>query len=365
MRKAKLKNRLYFDWSLVVVPVLLAVSSLATLYSITSISGRTDLVITQAVYFGISFLVFFLFSAMDYRVLKPLGWYLYILGVVLLILVEIIGKSEFGSSRWIEFGFFRLQPSELMKFLYIVFAASYFSNMQKFNLKAVLIFIAATLIPIVLIFMEPDLGTTLVVLASLITILIALRPPAKFYYVAIGLILIMSPIAWSSLKPYQKQRLTSFINPESDPHNTGYNVIQAKIAVGSGGLTGKGFSGATQSQLSFLPVAHIDFIFSGWAEATGFIGSIALVFLYCFLLFRIFVISNLSRDRFGQIYATALGGLMSFQILINIGMNIGLAPVTGIPLPLFSYGGTSLIVVSIMIAVTQSIYLRRKGLTFE
>jgi rod shape determining protein RodA len=365
VRKARLKNRFYFDWSLVVVPVLLAVSSLATLYSITSISGRTDLVVTQGIYFIISFVAYFLFSAMDYRVLKPLGWYLYILGVILLILVEIIGKSEFGSSRWIEFGFFRLQPSELMKFLYIIFASSYFANMQKFNLKSVLIFILLTLIPVALIFLEPDLGTTLVVSASLVTILIAVKPPAKFYYAAIALVLILSPIAWSGLKPYQKQRITSFINPENDPKNTGYNVIQSKIAVGSGGLYGKGFSGATQSQLSFLPVAHIDFIFSGWAEATGFVGSIALVFVYCFLLFRIFVIANLSRDRFGQIYATALGGLMSFQIMVNIGMNIGVAPVTGIPLPLFSYGGTSLIVVSIMIGVAQSIYLRRKGLTFE
>jgi len=365
VKKVRSKNRLSFDWALIVIPVLFAVSSLATLYSITAISGRTDLVVTQAIYFAISFVAYFLFAAMDYRVLKPYAWYLYFIGIALLIFVEFFGKTVFGSSRWINLGFFQLQPSELMKFIYIIFAASYFSDMQKFKLKAVVLFLAATLIPAVLILREPDLGTTLVILASLITIIISIKPPAKFYYFSIAAILIFAPVAWYQLRPYQKARITSFMNPEKDPRASGYNVIQSKIAVGSGGLYGKGFSGATQGQLSFLPVAHIDFIFSGWAEATGFIGSILLVFLYCFLLFRIFLIANLSRDRFGQLYSNALGGLLAFQIMINIGMNIGLAPITGIPLPLMSYGGTSLMVVSMMIGVVQSIYMRRKGLTFE
>ena len=365
MKKVKHKNKFSFDWGLVIIPVLLAASSLATLYSITSISGRTDLVVDQAVYFVISFLLYFLFSAMDYRILKPLGWYAYALGLLLLVIVEFFGLSVFGSSRWIDLGFFQLQPSELMKFLFIIFASSYFADRQKFNLRSVIVFILLAIIPAVLILREPDLGTTLVVIASIITILISIKPPAKFYYFAIGIALVATPLAWHYLKPYQKQRITSFANPESDPQGSGYNVIQSKIAVGSGGLYGKGFSGATQSQLSFLPVSHIDFIFSGWAEATGFIGSITLVFLYCYLLFRIFTVSMLSRDRFGQLYCLALGGLLSFQVLVNIGMNIGLAPVTGIPLPLMSYGGTSLAVVSMMIGVSQSVFLRRKGLTFE
>lgn len=365
MKKVKHKNKFSFDWGLIVVPLLLAASSLATLYSITSISGKTDLVVSQAIYFAISFALYFILSAMDYRVLKPLGWYVYLIGIILLIFVELFGKSAFGSSRWINLGFFQLQPSELMKFLFIIFAASYFSDRQKFNLRSVIFFISLTVIPAILILKEPDLGTTLVICASAVAILISIKPPRKFYYFAFGALLVFTPIAWHYLKPYQKQRLTSFANPESDPQQSGYNVIQSKIAVGSGGLYGKGFSGATQSQLSFLPVAHIDFIFSGWAEATGFIGSITLVFLYCYLLFRIFFIAGLSRDRFGQLYCYALGGLLSFQVLVNIGMNIGLAPVTGIPLPLMSYGGTSLIVVTMMVAVAQSIYLRRKGLTFE
>jgi len=365
VRKLKFKLKFSFDWGLVLIPVLLAASSLATLYSITSVSGRTDLVVTQATYFGISLVLYLLMSAMDYRVLKPLGWHLYFLGLILLIFVEIFGQTVFGSTRWIYLGFFQLQPSELMKLFYIIFAATYFADRPRFHLKSMIVFIVATIIPAVLIFREPDLGTTLVLIASLITVIIALRPPAKFYLISIAAILIFSPIAWHYLKPYQKQRVTSFMSPEKDPHGSGYNVIQSKIAVGSGGLYGKGFSGATQSQLLFLPVAHIDFIFSGWAEATGFIGSVFLIFLYGFLILRIFLISQISRDRFGQILCLALGGLLSFQIFVNIGMNIGLAPVTGIPLPLMSYGGTSLVVVSMMIALVQSIFLRRKGLVFD
>ena len=365
MKKAKKRIGVMFDWSLVIIPVLLAASSLATLYSITSISGKTDLVINQAIYFVVSFILYFLFAAMDYKVLKSLSWYLYLLGLILLIFVEIFGKTTFGSSRWIDLGVFQLQPSELMKFLFIIFVAAYFSSRPKVNPRSVSFFLFFSAVPLFLIFREPDLGTTLVVIAAVVAILIAMKPPKKFFYGAIAFVLIFSPIAWHYMKPYQKQRLTSFVSPESDPQGSGYNVIQSKIAVGSGGLYGKGFSGATQSQLSFLPVAHIDFIFSGFAEATGFLGSITLVFLYCYLLFRIFSIAITSRDDFGRLYSYSLGGLLAFQIMVNIGMNIGLAPVTGIPLPLMSYGGTSLVVVSMMLGVLQSIYLRRKGLSFE
>lgn len=354
-----------FDWTLVLVPVLLATGSIATLFSITSISGKTSLVYDQLVYFAISTAIYIFLSAMDYRLLKNIAWYGYFLGIFFLILVEFFGNSIFGSTRWISLGFFQFQPSELMKFLYIIFASAYFSEIEKIDWRKLLTFVIFTIIPAFLILKEPDLGTTLVLLASFLACLLAIKIPTKFYLVFIALALIASPLLWMNLKPYQRTRITSFMNPEADPKGAGYNVSQSKITVGSGGLYGKGFSGATQSQLQFLPVAHVDFIFSGWAEATGFVGSIFLVLAYCFLIFRLFAISLMSRDRFGYIFIMMVAGVMIFQVLVNIGMNIGLMPVTGIPLPLFSHGGTAVIVMSTMLALCQSIYLRRKPLSFD
>ena len=361
----KFKFKISFDWTLVLVPILLACGSLATLYSITSINGKTSLVIDQAIYFAISIVVYFFLCAIDYKVLKSLAWYGYFIGLFFLIVVEFFGQSIFGSARWINLGFFQFQPSELMKLLYIIFAASYFSDWDKFDWKKFVTFVILTLIPALLILREPDLGTTLVLLAAFLFCLLAVKIPTKIYIVFLGCALILSPIAWTRLKPYQKSRITTFLNPEADPKGTGYNVTQSKITVGSGGLYGKGFSGATQSQLQFLPVAHVDFIFSGWAEATGFLGSTALVVVFTFLIFRIFTIAGLARDKFGYLFTMMVGGILLFQILVNIGMNIGLMPVTGIPLPLFSHGGTAVIIMTCMIALVQSIYLRRKSLSFE
>ncbi len=363
MKTRKLK--LLFDWWLVLLPIILACGSLATLYSITSISGRFSLVYDQIIYFALSIVIYIFISAMDYRLLKQIAWYGYFLGIFLLILVEVFGQSIFGSTRWISLGFFQFQPSELMKILYAIFAASFFSDIQKFEWKKLATFILLTIIPVFLILKEPDLGTTLVVLASFLTCLLAIKIPYKVYLVFIAAALALSPIVWTNLKPYQKTRITTFLNPEADPRGSGYNVSQSKITVGSGGLYGKGFSGATQSQLQFLPVAHVDFIFSGWAEATGFIGSTILVTVYCFLIFRLFSIAQTARDRFGYIFTMMVAGMFLFQVIVNIGMNIGLMPVTGIPLPLFSHGGTSVIVASTMLALVQSIYLRRKSLTFD
>ena len=361
----KTKFKFSYEWTLILVPILLATGSLATLYSITSISGKSSLVLDQAIYFGVSVIIYLLISAMDYKILKSLSWYGYILGIILLVLVEILGQSVFGSTRWINLGFFQFQPSELMKVLYIIFAASYFSTGEKLNWRQYSTFFVLSILPLLLILKEPDLGTALVIFATLAALLLFLKLPKKFYIFSLIGALLLAPVGWYNLRPYQKSRITSFVNPEADPRGAGYNVSQSKITVGSGGLFGKGFSGATQSQLQFLPVAHVDFIFSGWAEATGFLGSSLLVFVFCLLIYRIFIIAGQAKDRFGYLFASMAGGLLTFQVLVNVGMNIGLMPVTGIPLPLFSYGGTSVIVMTAMIAIIQSIYLRRKALRFD
>lgn len=359
----KLTNTL--DWSLVILPVLLSVASIATLYSITSVSGNLSLVYNQLIYIGLGAALYVFFALFDYKLLKQYSTYFFFFGILLLVLTDVLGQTVFGSRRWIDLGFTQFQPSELMKFLFLIFSGAYFSKFETTTLKRLVFFIVLSVIPIILILVEPDLGTTLVMTAIMISVIIVSKSSKKILLLFFALMIAMIPVAWTQLKPYQKDRLTTFIDPEKDKLKTGYNVSQSKIAVGSGGLFGKGFSGATQSQLQFLPVAHIDFIFSGWAEATGFIGSICLVLVYCILIYRIFSVGYVARDRFGLVYCIGLGGMIFFQVLVNIGMNIGIMPVTGIPLPLVSAGGTSFLVVSSTLGLVQSIYMRRKSLRFD
>jgi len=354
-----------FDWSLVIIPFLLSVAGIATLYSITSVSGKTDLPIRQIIYFVVGAVIYLIFAFLDYRILKPYSWYLYFLGIIFLVLVEVFGQKIFGSRRWIDLGFFQFQPSELMKISILIFISSYFMESGEISARKILSFLFFLAIPIFIILREPDLGTALAILFSAFVVFIALRVPKKFFIGGAILVAIASPIIWTKLKPYQKERIVSFINPSSNPLTSGYNVNQAKIAVGSGGLLGKGLSGSTQSQLQFLPIAHIDFIFSGWAEATGFVGSSMLVIAFAILIWRIFAVANLSRENFGFIFCVGSAGLIFFQALVNIGMNVGIMPVTGIPLPFVSYGGTSFLVNSAILGIVQSIYLRRKALRFD
>lgn len=358
------KGNLNFDWLLIVLPLILSVSGIATLYSITSVSGKATLVNSQIIYIILGMIVYIFFSILDYRVLRSYGKYLYVFGIILLLVVELFGGQIFGSSRWIDLGFTQIQPSEIMKFFLLILIAGIFSNSLKLSVgqsAAVFVFL---IIPIALILKEPDLGTALTIIFS-VAGMVAFSPiPKKILLVILVVIIAALPLVWQGLKPYQKERLVSFANPYSDPLGSGYNVSQAKIAVGSGGLYGKGFSGTTQSQLQFLPVAHIDFIFSGWAEATGFVGSMMMVVIFALLILKIFQIAFLSRDEFGYYLAIGAGFLIFFQSFVNIGMNIGLMPVTGIPLPLVSYGGTSVITTAAILGVVQSINLRRKSIKF-
>ncbi|MCX6809291.1 MAG: FtsW/RodA/SpoVE family cell cycle protein [Candidatus Berkelbacteria bacterium] len=264
------------DWTLVVVPILLAIAGVATLYSITSVSGKTYLASSQIIYIGVGAVIYFLLMLFDYREFRSFYSYLFIFGVILLFVVDFVGLSIFGSRRWIDLGFFQFQPSELMKLIFLFFAGSFFAKDIKPTLLNVLYFLVLTAIPVLLIMKEPDLGTALTILFGVLIIFFAVKVPMKIIIGGLILIALISPFVWMKLKPYQKSRVTAFIEPNLDTLGSGYNVSQAKIAVGSGGLFGKGFGGATQSQLQFLPVAHIDFIFSGWAEATGFVGSVIL-----------------------------------------------------------------------------------------
>lgn len=362
MKLPKLSSN--FDLYLLVVPILLAAGSIATLYSITSVSGKTYLATDQIMYFAIGFAAYFVATAFDYRRLKPYSFYLFLFGLAGLVAVEFFGQKVFGSQRWINLGFTQYQPSDVMKLFFLLFAAAFFSE-RKMTIQTIILYVIFATVPMVLVFLQPDLGTTLTLVAIAAAVFIAARPPRKVIFSVIIAAIVAAPIGWMTLKPYQRERLTTFLNPSSDPLKSGYNVTQSKIAVGSGGLRGKGLGNTTQSQLQFIPVVHVDFIFSAWAEATGFIGSCTMVLAFLVLIWKTFVTAARSQDNFGALFCFGGAGMILFQAYVNIAMNIGLAPVTGIPLPLVSYGGTSILTTMLILGIVQSVHLRQRSLKFD
>ena len=351
------------DWTLYIIPTILSFFGVVMIFSI-SYSTNPVLMISQIIFvvLGLALAVFLTF--LDYRNLKGISFFLYLIVVFLLILVFIIGSRRFGSVRWLDFGIFQLQPSEIGKLVILLFLARVFTEKEEKTPKDIILIIILVGLPIFLVLLQPDFGTAMVILVELI-ILLFLSKIKKIILLAILAALILSiPIGWHFLKPYQKQRLETFINPSQDPYGTGYNVTQAKITVGSGGLWGQGIGQGTQIQLRFLPVAHSDFIFASTAEAVGFVGSSIMILLMFFLIFRIINVSHLAKDSFGFIFALSWGLIFLFQVFVNIGMNLGIMPVTGIPLPFVSSGGSSMLTNMAAIGILQSIYLRHRKISF-
>lgn len=273
---------------------------------------------------------------------------------------------EFNACRWINLGFFQLQTSELFKLVIILVFSAFLSDRQgRMPWWHVFLYLGVLAVPAFLILSQPDLGTMLVVVLCGVTLLLAARFPWAVWLVLLLCALVAMPVVWQKLKPYQRQRVEVFLNPDIDPNKTGYNVRQAEIAVGSGGVFGRGFGKGTQSQLNFLPVAHTDFIFAGYAEATGFVGSLFLLAVFMVLIWRALHVAHISKDAYGRFVAIGIATLIAVQFFVNIGMNIRLMPVTGIPLPLVSYGGTSLFVTMIALGILQSIVLRHKKIDFS
>lgn len=349
------------DWSLIIIPILLVGIGVATIYSTTLGTVQHDLAFKQSLFFALGIILMFACSLYDYRGLRSAIYFIYFVSLILLIVVLVLGKEIFGATRWIDLGFFQLQPSELLKVgLLLLFASEMATGIIDWKKKIVRLIIASA-IPIVLVLKQPDLGTAIVISVTLFA-LIMYWPIGKGIKVAIVVaILALLPMGWFVMQDYQKQRIMTFINPGADPYGSGYNVIQSMIAVGSGGFWGNGLGNGPQSQLHFLPVAHTDFVFAGWAEATGFIGAFGLVALEMVLVWRLIIIASKARDDFGRYIALGFAVMIMAQIAINIGMNIGLAPVTGIPLPFVSSGGTALIVNFVMLGIIQNIYLRQRN----
>ncbi len=365
MKRLRFKLPKTFDWILFIIPILLLCTGIAVIYSLTYYNDQIHLLHNQIIFAVIGIILMIVLTFVDYRNYKNIAWIFYLVGIILLVLVLFIGKTSFGAKRWIDLIFFDLQPSEFIKlFLIFALAALFADYIGKISIQRLIFGLILIAIPVFLILRQPDFGSAIVLVAISLGIILYSRLSMKQLITVILMILISLPTAWMFLKDYQRARIYTFLNPTLDRFGAGYNVIQSMITVGSGGLFGKGFGHGPQSQLNFLPVAHTDFIFSGFAETAGFLGSIVLILIFAILIFRIVNVAKISKDYFGMLLAVGIGVMFLFQIFVNIGMNIGIMPVTGITLPLVSYGGSSMILNLASIGILQSIYLRHKKITF-
>ena len=310
-------------------------------------------------------LAFFLMN-FDYKMLQRYGNRLYIFNLIMLLAVMFLGHSALGAQRWIQLGPITLQPSEFSKLIMIVSLAALLEDkIGKLNTVHDLLPIAAYVgVPFLLVMKQPDLGTSLVFMAIFFGMIFACGVNLKLlgWIFASGLACL--PILWHFLKDYQKMRIMVFLDPNVDPLGSGYHIIQSKIAIGSGMLFGKGLFGGTQSQLNFLPENHTDFIFAVVGEELGFIGAAFLLLLYLVLLWRGIKIARDASDTFGMLLAVGITSMLAFHVLVNVGMTTGIMPVTGIPLPLMSYGVSSLTTNIMAIAILLNIHMKKQKLLF-
>jgi rod shape determining protein RodA len=299
----------------------------------------------------------------DYQQLRTAAPWLYLATIALLVVVLIFGKEINGSRRWLSLLGFRFQPSELMKIVIVVQLAAYFSSqeMTAYPSGSKLVpALAITGLPVVLILVEPDLGTALTVAAIAFTVIFFAGIRWRYIAAFLGASAASLWPVWNYvLKPYQKERILICLRPDLDPLGAGYHIRQSKIAIGSGKVWGKGFLEGTQNKLHFLPEKHTDFIFSVWAEEWGFVGSVAVLVLFGLLIYSLLRVARRSKDRFGLLLAVGMAGLIFWQVLVNIGMVIGLLPVVGITLPFVSYGGSSLLTLCLAIGIVENVSMRR------
>ncbi len=353
-----------FDWILMTAIVLLLTVSIAVIFSTTfdQSGGATD-ALQQGFFVAVGFGLIVIFGMTDYRIFRRSASLLYVGMVVSLVAVKFIGASALGAQRWIDVGFFRLQPSEFAKIVMAIVLAKIFADHQKQLTGRVFVrSLAYTLVPVLLVASQPDFGTAMVIMATWLGMAIASGIPKRYFTMAAAAGLAVFPILWFFIfHDYQKKRILTFLNPANDPLGAGYNVKQAQIAVGSGGLWGQALGQGTQSQLNFLPVQHTDFIFAVLAEELGFIGALFTLGLLGLIAWRALAIAGGAKDFFGYQLAIGILTIILFQTLVNVGMNTGIMPVTGIPLPFVSYGGSSILMLLFAVGLLMSIGTRREG----
>lgn len=358
-----------FDWKAFIIIVLILIAGVLTIYSATydNAGGNTvPLYIKQIGWIIIGTIFLLIGASIDYQTLSKYAYYLYVFSFLLLILVLAVGSRGYGAQRWLSIGGLTFQPSELAKLATALAITRYFSDYPArygYTVKELLIPGGIIAIPVLLVLKQPDLGTALVITFVSLALIYLVRIRSRFFGFSSLLVLMLFPfvwqIFWENLKEYQRTRLLTFINPTADPTGTGYHVIQSKIAIGSGGFLGKGILESTQSHLNFLPARHTDFIFAVFAEEWGFIGLVGLLLLYFALISWGLDVAIKARDRLGMLMASGIVGIFTFYCVINIGMTLGIVPVVGIPLPLMSYGGTSLITILFSLGILFNIKKKR------
>ena len=355
----------HFDWVLLLLVLSICAISLLNMYSAggSLLTAKGDpIYIKQFIWFLIGLVMMAVCFGIDYRLINEYAYVIYSFTIVLLLILFSMGELTRGTQRWFVIGGFSFQPSELAK-LSLILALSRFFNMNEteegYKLRQLWIPFVLTLVPFLLIMKQPDLGSAMVLIIVFVSMVffIGIKWRSVLLVVTSGLSLM--PVAWHFLKDYQKERILTFLNPELDPLGAGYHIIQSIIAIGSGGVFGKGFLKGTQSQLRFLPEHQTDFIFSVFAEEWGFVGGLILLILFLCLTFWGLRIARQSRDLLGTLMAFAITIMIFWEVFINIGMVLGILPVVGIPLPFFSYGGSSLVILMMGIGLLMNISMRR------
>jgi rod shape determining protein RodA len=363
-----IRKILFMNWPLVVLVTAVASVGFLMLYSIAG--GKLDTwARPQMERFGVGLVLMFIVAMIPIWFWRSMAGVAYLVAFVLLLVVEFFGAVGMGAQRWIDLGFIRLQPSEMMKFTLVMVLAAYYDWLDPKRVSRplfVLIPVLLIVVPTVLVLMQPNLGTSLMLILGGATVMFAAGVSLWYFAGVIGLgvsavvgVFTLRGTPWQFLHDYQYARIDTFLDPSADPLGAGYNIIQAKIALGSGGWSGKGFMQGTQSRLNFLPEKHTDFIFTTLAEEFGFVGAFSLLALYALIIGFCLVAAFQNRDRFSALLIVGVAANFFFYIAVNLSMVMGMAPVVGVPLPLLSYGGSAMMVLLVGFGLVQSAHVHR------
>ena len=349
------------NWGLMLLILVTAFVGLATLYSISGGSTETW-VSRQLVRFGVGFFVMLVVALVDIRFWLRSAFLIYGVALVLLVAVEVVGVVGMGAQRWLDLGPFQLQPSEVMKIALVLALARYFHGIaheEVAQLRWLVVPSVMVIVPVALVLRQPDLGTALLLLIGAGSLFFLAGVRLWIFGAGILAGLATVPFAWHYLHDYQRERILTFLNPERDPLGAGYHILQSKIALGSGGMFGKGFMQGTQSHLNFLPEMQTDFIFTSLAEEFGLVGALGLLALYVCMLAYAVAIALRSRSQFGRLLGMGIAATFFVYFFINIAMVTGLVPIVGVPLPLVSYGGTAMVTILVGFGLVMSVYIHR------
>ena len=351
-----------FDWLLLGFVLIICALGVSEIYSATIGTKFVGMHIKQVEWIVAGVVIMFFMSLVNYQAILEFVPWMYGFSLLSLISVLIFGKKYLGARRWIDFKLFHFQPSEWIKLVLILSMAKYFAEYRDNDLpfrelvKAGLV----VLFPMLLVLKQPDLGTSLTYVPIAVMAIFLGGMRAKHGIILLLVAAVLMPAMWKwGLKPYQKERLSTFVAPEADAHGAGYQVIQSQVAVGSGGVWGKGLAKGTQTQGQFLPVPHTDFIFAAWSEEHGFVGALVVLLLYFGVLMRLIHDAQTAPDRAGVFLIMGVVAVLAFHVLVNVGMVVGFMPVTGIPLPLMSYGGSSILFTFLSLGIVMNVRMRR------